>query len=203
MGKFSVAFVDVYRSVPWPESRPIVVLHGFIRADAFRRQGLRIGGALSLSQARKVNVEPGCSVPDPCSSNPCPANSYCRDDWDSHSCTCLAGQFVAFFLLVSVGAAHPRFTLFGRLLRQQLHRRVLAEPLQARINVHEEAELLPRLHLRLFQELLWSLLREKVRFLDSNQRRCAESGRCLLCFAQHRSLKPETSTLCVCVRPQD
>uniref|UniRef100_H3DAY8 Cadherin EGF LAG seven-pass G-type receptor 2 n=1 Tax=Tetraodon nigroviridis TaxID=99883 RepID=H3DAY8_TETNG len=56
-------------------------------------QGLRIGGALSLSQARKVNVEPGCSVPDPCSSNPCPANSYCRDDWDSHSCTCLTGFY--------------------------------------------------------------------------------------------------------------
>ena len=55
-------------------------------------QGLRVGGALSLSQARKVNVEPGCSVPDPCSSNPCPVNSYCSDDWDSHSCTCLAGQ---------------------------------------------------------------------------------------------------------------
>uniref|UniRef100_A0A8C4EAC9 Cadherin EGF LAG seven-pass G-type receptor 2 n=1 Tax=Dicentrarchus labrax TaxID=13489 RepID=A0A8C4EAC9_DICLA len=56
-------------------------------------QGLRVGGALSLSQARKVNVEPGCSVPDPCSSSPCPVNSYCSDDWDSHSCTCLAGFF--------------------------------------------------------------------------------------------------------------
>lgn len=55
-------------------------------------QGLRIGGALSMSHARKVNVEPGCSVPDPCSSSPCPANSYCNDDWDSYSCTCLTGQ---------------------------------------------------------------------------------------------------------------
>ncbi|XP_029287123.1 cadherin EGF LAG seven-pass G-type receptor 2 isoform X1 [Cottoperca gobio] len=54
-------------------------------------QGLRVGGALSLSQARKVNVEPGCSVPDPCSSSPCPLSSYCSDDWDSFSCTCLAG----------------------------------------------------------------------------------------------------------------
>lgn len=97
-------------------------------------------------------------------------------------------QFVALFLLVSVETAHPCFTLFDRLLRQQLHRRVLVEPLQARINVYEEAELLPRLHLRLFQELLWSLLREKVSFLDSNQRLCAESGRCLLCFTQHCSL---------------
>eukprot|EP00066_Takifugu_rubripes_P022942 XP_011612208.1 PREDICTED: cadherin EGF LAG seven-pass G-type receptor 2 [Takifugu rubripes] len=65
------------------------ILHGFRGCI----QGLRIGGALSLSQARKVKVEPGCSVPDPCSSNPCPANSYCRDDWDSHSCTCHAGFY--------------------------------------------------------------------------------------------------------------
>ncbi|KAM4587776.1 cadherin EGF LAG seven-pass G-type receptor 2 isoform 2-T2 [Odontesthes bonariensis] len=56
-------------------------------------QGLRVGGALTLSQARKVNVELGCSVPDPCSSNPCPANSYCSDDWDSYSCTCLSGYY--------------------------------------------------------------------------------------------------------------
>ncbi|XP_041837378.1 cadherin EGF LAG seven-pass G-type receptor 2 isoform X2 [Melanotaenia boesemani] len=56
-------------------------------------QGLRVGGALSLSQARKVNLEQGCSMPDPCSSNPCPANSYCSDDWDSYSCTCLSGYY--------------------------------------------------------------------------------------------------------------
>ncbi|XP_054472452.1 cadherin EGF LAG seven-pass G-type receptor 2 [Anoplopoma fimbria] len=56
-------------------------------------QGLRVGGALSLSQARKVNVEPGCSVPDPCSSSPCPVSSYCSDDWDSFSCTCLSGYY--------------------------------------------------------------------------------------------------------------
>uniref|UniRef100_A0A7N8WQ47 Cadherin, EGF LAG seven-pass G-type receptor 2 n=1 Tax=Mastacembelus armatus TaxID=205130 RepID=A0A7N8WQ47_9TELE len=55
--------------------------------------GLRVGGALGLSQARKVNVEPGCSVPDPCSSSPCPVNSYCNDDWDSYSCTCLTGYY--------------------------------------------------------------------------------------------------------------
>ncbi|XP_061688101.1 cadherin EGF LAG seven-pass G-type receptor 2 [Syngnathoides biaculeatus] len=56
-------------------------------------QGLRVGGALSLSQARKVKVEPGCNVPDPCSSGPCPAHSYCSDDWDSHSCTCRPGYY--------------------------------------------------------------------------------------------------------------
>lgn len=58
-------------------------------------QGLRVGGALSLSQARKVNVEQGCSVPDPCSSSPCPVNSYCSDNWDRFSCTCLTGQSAA------------------------------------------------------------------------------------------------------------
>uniref|UniRef100_A0A669EZN4 Cadherin EGF LAG seven-pass G-type receptor 2 n=1 Tax=Oreochromis niloticus TaxID=8128 RepID=A0A669EZN4_ORENI len=56
-------------------------------------QGLRVGGAVSLSQARKVNVEQGCSVPDPCSSSPCPSNSYCSDDWDSHSCKCINGYY--------------------------------------------------------------------------------------------------------------
>ncbi|XP_035858499.1 cadherin EGF LAG seven-pass G-type receptor 2 isoform X1 [Sander lucioperca] len=65
------------------------ILHGFRGCI----QGLRVGGALSLSQARKVNVEPGCSVPDPCSSSPCPVSSYCSDDWDSYSCTCLAGFY--------------------------------------------------------------------------------------------------------------
>ncbi|XP_030634210.1 cadherin EGF LAG seven-pass G-type receptor 2 [Chanos chanos] len=62
-------------------------------------QGLRLGESpsttvsLSMSQARKVNVEQGCSVPDPCVSNPCPANSYCSDDWDSYSCTCHTGYY--------------------------------------------------------------------------------------------------------------
>uniref|UniRef100_A0A665TR40 Cadherin EGF LAG seven-pass G-type receptor 2 n=1 Tax=Echeneis naucrates TaxID=173247 RepID=A0A665TR40_ECHNA len=65
------------------------ILHGFRGC----MQGLRVGGALSLSQARKVNVEPGCSLPDPCSSSPCPLNSYCSDDWDSFSCTCLSGYY--------------------------------------------------------------------------------------------------------------
>lgn len=133
-------------------------------------QGLRIGGALSLSQARKVNVEPGCSVPDPCSSNPCPANSYCRDDWDTHSCTCLAGQSIrANEKTLSCGSdtkpygvvfgvdtpdfcfhgnvVQPCFALFDRFLWQQLHRRLLAEPLRARVSMHEEAELHARLHL--------------------------------------------------------
>ncbi|XP_052329457.1 cadherin EGF LAG seven-pass G-type receptor 2-like isoform X4 [Oncorhynchus keta] len=62
-------------------------------------QGLLVGETssssvpLSMSQARRVNMEQGCSVPDPCVSNTCPSNSYCNDDWDSHSCTCLTGYY--------------------------------------------------------------------------------------------------------------
>uniref|UniRef100_A0A671THK9 Cadherin, EGF LAG seven-pass G-type receptor 2 n=1 Tax=Sparus aurata TaxID=8175 RepID=A0A671THK9_SPAAU len=79
-----------------------VSIGGLARPDGKIQHGFRgciqvrpYYSALSLSQARKVNVEPGCSVPDPCSSNPCPVNSYCSDDWDSHSCTCLAGYYGA------------------------------------------------------------------------------------------------------------
>ncbi|XP_029430115.1 cadherin EGF LAG seven-pass G-type receptor 2 [Rhinatrema bivittatum] len=62
-------------------------------------QGVRIGEtaasavALNVDQAERLNIERGCSVPDPCDSNPCPANSYCNDDWDSFSCTCDAGYY--------------------------------------------------------------------------------------------------------------
>ncbi|NXN98057.1 CELR2 protein, partial [Rhinopomastus cyanomelas] len=58
-------------------------------------QGLRVGsaGALSLAQASRVNVEGGCALPDPCDSGPCPAHSYCSDDWDSFSCRCHPGYF--------------------------------------------------------------------------------------------------------------
>ncbi|XP_053882803.1 cadherin EGF LAG seven-pass G-type receptor 2 isoform X1 [Malaclemys terrapin pileata] len=62
-------------------------------------QGVRIGEtaasavALNVNQAEQVNVERGCSVPDPCDSSPCPANSYCNDDWDSFSCSCDPGYY--------------------------------------------------------------------------------------------------------------
>ncbi|TFK00729.1 izumo sperm-egg fusion protein 3 [Platysternon megacephalum] len=62
-------------------------------------QGVRIGKtaasavALNVNQAERVNVERGCSVPDPCDSSPCPANSYCNDDWDSFSCSCDPGYY--------------------------------------------------------------------------------------------------------------
>uniref|UniRef100_A0AAY4BCD1 Cadherin EGF LAG seven-pass G-type receptor 2 n=1 Tax=Denticeps clupeoides TaxID=299321 RepID=A0AAY4BCD1_9TELE len=67
-------------------------------AQGFRGciQGLSVGessSSLSLSQARKMNVEQGCSLADPCLSSPCPPNSYCSDDWDSYSCTCLTGYY--------------------------------------------------------------------------------------------------------------
>ncbi|KAM6454465.1 cadherin EGF LAG seven-pass G-type receptor 2 isoform 4-T4 [Liasis olivaceus] len=62
-------------------------------------QGVRMGEtsaggiALNVNQAEKVNVEQGCSIPDPCDSNPCPLNSYCNDDWDSYSCSCDPGYY--------------------------------------------------------------------------------------------------------------
>ncbi|XP_075766558.1 cadherin EGF LAG seven-pass G-type receptor 2 isoform X2 [Pelodiscus sinensis] len=62
-------------------------------------QGVRIGEtaasavALNVNQAERLNVEHGCSVPDPCDSSPCPANSYCNDDWDSFSCSCDPGYY--------------------------------------------------------------------------------------------------------------
>ncbi|CAM2107537.1 unnamed protein product [Caretta caretta] len=62
-------------------------------------QGVRIGEtlasavALNVNQAERVSVEHGCSVPDPCDSSPCPANSYCNDDWDSFSCSCDPGYY--------------------------------------------------------------------------------------------------------------
>ncbi|XP_062834481.1 cadherin EGF LAG seven-pass G-type receptor 2 isoform X1 [Anolis carolinensis] len=62
-------------------------------------QGVRMGEtsasavALNVNQAEKVNVEHGCSIPDPCDSNPCPVNSYCNDDWDSYSCSCDPGYY--------------------------------------------------------------------------------------------------------------
>lgn len=108
-GLFCFGLVCAVRNVFAHPKRQRLCVHHYLSA-AFRKQscapvdlvmfvclcvclqGLRVGGPLSLAQARKVNVEPGCSVPDPCSSNPCPVNSYCSDNWDSYSCTCLAGQ---------------------------------------------------------------------------------------------------------------
>nr|XP_033773923.1 cadherin EGF LAG seven-pass G-type receptor 2 isoform X1 [Geotrypetes seraphini] len=69
------------------------VQHGFRGC----MQGVYIGeiaaAALNMNQAERLNVERGCSVPDPCDSNPCPANSYCNDDWDSFSCSCDPGYY--------------------------------------------------------------------------------------------------------------
>ncbi|XP_069797890.1 cadherin EGF LAG seven-pass G-type receptor 2 isoform X4 [Narcine bancroftii] len=62
-------------------------------------QGVRIGEtpltavALNINHAEKINVERGCSIPDPCDSSPCPTNSYCSDDWGSYSCSCDPGYY--------------------------------------------------------------------------------------------------------------
>ncbi|XP_056462221.1 cadherin EGF LAG seven-pass G-type receptor 2 [Gadus chalcogrammus] len=77
-----------------------VTVGGLLQADGTVQhgyrgclQGLRVGEGLRLAQARKLKVEQGCSVPDPCGSSPCPAHSYCSDDWDSYSCTCSPGYY--------------------------------------------------------------------------------------------------------------
>ncbi|EGW10030.1 Cadherin EGF LAG seven-pass G-type receptor 2 [Cricetulus griseus] len=63
-------------------------------------QGVRVSetpegiSSLDPSRGESINVEPGCSWPDPCDSNPCPANSYCSNDWDSYSCSCHTGTAV-------------------------------------------------------------------------------------------------------------
>uniref|UniRef100_A0A8C3D3U7 Cadherin EGF LAG seven-pass G-type receptor 3 n=1 Tax=Cairina moschata TaxID=8855 RepID=A0A8C3D3U7_CAIMO len=46
-----------------------------------------------LRPSHALRVEAGCSVPSPCDSSPCPANSVCKDEWQSYSCVCLPGYY--------------------------------------------------------------------------------------------------------------
>ncbi|XP_053561322.1 cadherin EGF LAG seven-pass G-type receptor 2-like [Bombina bombina] len=70
-----------------------VVLQGFRGCIQGVHVGASPGSVLSQAHAEHFKVDPGCSFPDPCDSNPCPAHSYCRDDWDSYSCACHQGYF--------------------------------------------------------------------------------------------------------------
>ncbi|XP_063309266.1 cadherin EGF LAG seven-pass G-type receptor 2 isoform X2 [Pelobates fuscus] len=60
-------------------------------------QGVQMGSSpgspISLANTKHMNVDPGCSFPDPCDSSPCAVHSYCRDDWDSYSCACHQGYY--------------------------------------------------------------------------------------------------------------
>uniref|UniRef100_A0A8B9LAZ8 Cadherin, EGF LAG seven-pass G-type receptor 2 n=1 Tax=Astyanax mexicanus TaxID=7994 RepID=A0A8B9LAZ8_ASTMX len=57
-------------------------------------QGVSMGPvALSSDDVFRLNVESGCSVPDPCSSAPCPSHSHCTRHWDTHTCTCHSGYY--------------------------------------------------------------------------------------------------------------
>uniref|UniRef100_A0A8C9ML59 Cadherin EGF LAG seven-pass G-type receptor 3 n=1 Tax=Serinus canaria TaxID=9135 RepID=A0A8C9ML59_SERCA len=60
-------------------------------------QGVRLGDSVTGIVLPKPNhalrVEAGCSVPSPCDSNPCPANSVCKDEWQSYSCVCQPGYY--------------------------------------------------------------------------------------------------------------
>lgn len=59
-------------------------------------QGVRLGDSITGTVLPKpthaLRVEAGCSVPSPCDSNPCPANSICKDEWQSYSCVCQPGR---------------------------------------------------------------------------------------------------------------
>lgn len=59
-------------------------------------QGVRLGdsvtGTVLPKPSHALRVEAGCSVPSPCDSNPCPANSICKDEWQSYSCVCQPGR---------------------------------------------------------------------------------------------------------------
>ncbi|KAG8128138.1 hypothetical protein E2320_015004 [Naja naja] len=60
-------------------------------------QGIHLGdtalGNALPKPGSTVNVEAGCTVPNPCESNPCPANSICQDQWQSFSCVCKPGYY--------------------------------------------------------------------------------------------------------------
>ena len=59
-------------------------------------QGVRLGdsvtGTVLPKPSHALRVEAGCSVPSPCDSSPCPANSICKDEWQSYSCVCQPGR---------------------------------------------------------------------------------------------------------------
>lgn len=69
---------------------------------------------------------------------------------------------------------------FHRLLWHQLHWRMLIKPVWTRVLLHQEAELLPWLHLWLPQPLLWPLLREEVQFSTFYVQLCHRLSRLLL-----------------------
>ncbi|GCB72987.1 hypothetical protein scyTo_0006570, partial [Scyliorhinus torazame] len=60
-------------------------------------QGVRLGdtsiGIAMPKPSHTMNVELGCTIPDPCDSTLCPPNSYCSDEWQSYSCTCEPGYY--------------------------------------------------------------------------------------------------------------
>ncbi|XP_074952154.1 cadherin EGF LAG seven-pass G-type receptor 3 isoform X1 [Phalacrocorax aristotelis] len=60
-------------------------------------QGVRLGDSITGTALPKpshaLRVEAGCSVPSLCDSSPCPANSICKDEWQSYSCICQPGYY--------------------------------------------------------------------------------------------------------------
>ncbi|XP_041110820.1 cadherin EGF LAG seven-pass G-type receptor 1 isoform X2 [Polyodon spathula] len=62
-------------------------------------QGVRLGetatnvATLNMNQGKKIRVQNGCDISDPCDPNTCPEHSHCSDDWKIHSCVCDPGYF--------------------------------------------------------------------------------------------------------------
>ncbi|XP_041442377.1 cadherin EGF LAG seven-pass G-type receptor 1 isoform X2 [Xenopus laevis] len=62
-------------------------------------KGVRMGetstniATLNMNQATVIKVDSGCSIHNPCDSNPCPYNSECSDEWNSYTCHCEPGYF--------------------------------------------------------------------------------------------------------------
>eukprot|EP00079_Xenopus_tropicalis_P015439 XP_004913058.1 PREDICTED: cadherin EGF LAG seven-pass G-type receptor 1 isoform X2 [Xenopus tropicalis] len=62
-------------------------------------KGVRMGetstniATLNMNQATVIKVDSGCTMHNPCDSNPCPYNSECSDEWGSYTCHCEPGYF--------------------------------------------------------------------------------------------------------------
>ena len=71
--------------------RGIEVNNQFLQSDHSNVTLLNNGRTVGVT-VTSVGVSTGCHSADVCSSNPCPANSQCIDEWEAYSCECNSGQ---------------------------------------------------------------------------------------------------------------
>lgn len=137
-------------------------------------QGVRMGETatnvanINIAQGLKIRVEDGCDLTDPCDSNICPENSQCSDDWSMHTCVCDPGgpfplQLFSYIVLSASPLKVSSYSALHRLFRQGVCGRLPAQSLWARFLLCPEAQFVPRLHLRVWPELLRPVLRKQVR----------------------------------------